>query len=203
MWMLQQIGVFLEVNQWWFMGRSYKARKLFRLNHYEGHVASSVIAWGTLLLHSNLFVLFFQGSLLHKRTDAPLPFCSSLSTWLSVQRSRKKGSSPCPVWLACRSHSLDGRSGKGVMLVKTRQTPVWNMESYFRSWRLLRPSAGQARKILLGLTSFGNFDHFEIWKRSWKLFICMQVLHMSTAQEDSHDTDFSQYPDFFYYHIHA
>lgn len=59
---------------------------------------------------------------------------------------QKKGSSPCPVWLACRSHCPDEGSEKGLILVNTKQTSMWYMERYFRrqSRRLLRPSAGQA-----------------------------------------------------------
>lgn len=72
-------------------GKKPCVRNLFTLNHYEEHVASSVIVWGTMLLCSNLFVLSFQGSLHLKRTAATLPFCSDLSTWLSVQWSRKRG----------------------------------------------------------------------------------------------------------------
>ena len=87
--MLQQIGAFLKSTSDDPLEEALK--KLSSMNHYEEHVASSVIARGTLLFHSNLFVLFFQGLLRLKRTDAPLPFCSGLSTWLSVQQSRKRG----------------------------------------------------------------------------------------------------------------
>lgn len=38
-------------------GSQWKEEKLLNPNHYEGHVASSVIARGTLLLLSDLFVL--------------------------------------------------------------------------------------------------------------------------------------------------
>lgn len=123
-------------------GKKPCVRNLFTLDHYEEHVASSVIVWGTMLLCSNLFVLSFQGSLHLKRTAATLPFCSDLSTWLSVQWSRKRRPVQCPIWLACHSHCLDEGNKKEVMLVKTKQKSMCN-KNYFRrqGWRLLRISA--------------------------------------------------------------
>lgn len=114
-WMLQQIEGFLVVNQWWSMGRNYKDGKLLLLTCptcYEEHVASSVITWGTLLFHSNLCVLFFQGPLRLKRTDAALPFCSGLSTWLSVQRSRKRRPVHVPSdWHVAHFVCMEGQEG--------------------------------------------------------------------------------------------
>lgn len=87
----EALHYYLEVNQRWSTGRSNKDEKLFSQNYYEEHVASSVITWGTLLLHSNLFVLFFQGPLRFKRTGAA---CLSAA--------------------ACQHDSLSSRAEKGV-----------------------------------------------------------------------------------------
>lgn len=83
---------------------------------------------------------------------------------------QKKGSSPCPVWLACRSHCPRGRSEEGALLVKKKKTsrkPVWNIESYFRrqSWWLLWPSMGQDCIILpapWGPTCFAFWSYWDM-----------------------------------------
>lgn len=125
------------------MGRSRVWEIAPLLNHYEEHVASSVIVWGTMLLLPNLFVLSFQGSLHLKRTATLFAFLHWLVNMTLCPAEQKKGSSPRPIWLACRSRCVDEGNEKEVMLVKTKQTSMWNKESYFRrqGWRLLRPSA--------------------------------------------------------------
>ncbi len=109
---------------------------------------------------------------------------------------QKKGSSPCPVWLACRSHCPDGSgSEKGVMLVKTNQKSVWNMENYFRMWPSRSSLYNTARVLWAHLLCkfWSLWDMETIAGRSLSVCWCYT---MSTAKDDSHDIDFSQYPDF-------
>lgn len=92
--------------------------------------ASSVITWGTSLSLPNFVcVVLSRSAAPQKRTDMPLPFCSSLSTWLFIQRSRKRRPAPCPGCLARRSR-LSARRGsrQGARLVKS----MWNTDSYFK-----------------------------------------------------------------------
>lgn len=91
-------------------GRSYQEGKLFNRNHYEEHVASSVIAWGTLLLRSNLFVFKVCCT---SKGQTPLPFCSGLSTRRTVQRSRKNGPVHVPSdWHVAHTVQMKEVSGK-------------------------------------------------------------------------------------------
>lgn len=118
--------------QRWSIGRSDQEGWLLGVNHYEEHVASPVIAWGTLLLHSNLFVLFFQGPLRLKRTGSSA-FLRRLVNMTHCPVEQKKGSSPCPVLLTRRSHCPDAGAEAGVKFVKARNIFLCNMKPYFRA----------------------------------------------------------------------
>lgn len=159
--------------------------KLFSVNHYEEHVASSVITWGTLLLHSNPFVLFFQGLLHLKRTDS-FDFLQWLVNTTHCPAEQKKESSPCPIWLACHSHCPDKGSKKAAMLIKTKQISLLNMESDFRRQR----SSDRGTVSLILHTSWWLTCFTKFWdmKSSWEA----HYLHLENFKSYSYDFNFSQ-----------
>lgn len=156
---------FLKVNQWWSIGKKTESW------------------WEACCVFSNYVRDLESVCVVLSRSTAPqkdrhgIAFLQRLVNRTLCPVEQKKASSPCPVWLACRSHCLPGQSQWGVTLVKTKQKSMWNTESHFKrqSWWLPWPSMGQACKNPAGalrahlLLKFWSYQDMETTVGSYYL----------------------------------